>query len=108
MAIAFSMKQGVSFPKSWTVYDVDIAGVKTPFDLTGCVIKSQARSEDFVVTFDTAVIDPLMGQYELVAPLGTLGFPVGTIYWDVVIEKDGNRITSQTSAFNVTFTETQI
>jgi hypothetical protein len=98
MASKFTIKQGVSF--SFSCQYKDDSGL--PKSLVGVTLTSQARNTlGFAVTFDLVVTNAVLGQFTVSAPLGTLLWPIGLLYWDVRIFIGGLYSATITTPFTV-------
>ena len=76
------IKQGESFVLNGQYLEDD--GI-TPKALTGVILESQIRDgkESFVVTLQIDVLNEIDGLYKISAPLGTIDWPVGNLYYDI-------------------------
>lgn len=98
MASKFTIKQGVSFSFSCQYKDE----LGAPKSLVGVTLTSQARAvAGFEVTFTLVVTNAALGQFTINAPLGTLLWPVGQMYWDVRVFIGGLYSATITTPFTV-------
>jgi len=98
MASKFTIKQGVSFSFSCQYKD----DANLPKSLVGVTLTSQARDVNgFEVTFDIVVTNSPLGQFTIDAPLGTILWPIGLLYWDVRIFIGGLYSSTITTPFTV-------
>lgn len=83
----------------------DEAGL--PLSLNGVEIKSDMYSESgrFIDSLDISVLDIEGGVFVMTPTIGKL--PVGSLRIDVLFEKDGKRITSDTFTIDVELSITQ-
>ena len=94
------IKQGAPFSIDCDYLDND--GI-TPKPLTDVVITSQIRNQkgELIATLTVTVLDELAGKYRLYAAEGTLGWPVGTLYFDIKDTVGGVSALSETLMISV-------
>lgn len=101
--IEFYKKRGETF-KARCQHKVDgaaasIAGLE--------IVSGISDHKGFEQTFETIIVDESAGQYQF-GPVSTSAWPIGIIYWDLRIYKDGLHVYSNTRSFAIRLNETPV